>query len=147
MTITSTITTAWIATAAKTMSIARRSGRNERLGATRYQWPSSIPASALPETSAAGTKATTAVPTPPRAGPNAAADFAIAIAPNPIVMMPTTRRATSVMTAQKKAYASSATVKAIDQWKQVRLRPGWQRRAEQRAVGREQRLDEHVDRP
>jgi hypothetical protein len=43
--------------------------------------------------------------------------LAIASAPNPIVIAPTTRRATSVMTEQKNAYASRATVNAIDQWK------------------------------
>src|SRR5580704_1111390 len=122
--ITSTITTAWTATAMKTTSMARRSGRNERLGATRYQWPSSMPASALPDTSLAGTNAITAVPTPPSEGPNAAAAFAIAIAPKPIAIAPTTRRATSVITEQKNAYPRSATVNAIDQWNSDVCAPG-----------------------
>jgi hypothetical protein len=42
--------------------------------------------------------------------------LAIATAPKPIVTTPTTRRATSVITEQKNAYAIRATVNAIDQW-------------------------------
>src|ERR1035437_7646600 len=96
--------------------MASRSGRKDMFGVTRYQWPSSMPARAVPPSIAAAPNASIAPPDPPKAGPIAAAAATKVASPAATVAAATTLRATSVPTPANSVSTASRMVNATIQW-------------------------------